>query len=213
MTVMTCEKCGNALAPADAVCSRCGEACVQRPLVLRRLGIRLESESQWARAGQAFQSALALDDSDEIAHQLFIANRAKQGLLSEAKKYYESRLLSNSADAMASKQLNVIKLSADFLASSSPLAAVRQPKNALERWVQPSPLKIGLAALALLVSGVMIIVSLLHSPAPQVLSAAEDMDLHLMVPVSADSLLYDTTLWSLQAGLSALGLFYMYRNR
>jgi len=193
----------------------------QLPLAWRKLGVWLEKEASesgkaelLARAGQAFKTALSLNDADEMAHQLFIANWGKQGLMSQARDYYQARLQADAADAVALKQLNVIKLSADFLAMRPPSPAPIEPQNALERWLKPSPWKVGMAGLTLVSSVVMVVVSLLHAPATAApLGDLAGFGASVPMPISLESILYDPGAWALQGGFSALLLYFMYRSR
>jgi hypothetical protein len=204
------------MALADASCLQCGAPAPQAGAALawRKKGIALEKQGELARAGQAFQSALALDDADEIAHQLFIANLGKQGLLFEAADFYKRRLEADPSDAMALKQQGVIKLSADFLSQPAPVLKSLGPPNLIERWLAPSPWKIAVNALSLLACLGMAVVSALHghgAGGASVMSMAGVGDLQGLPDV--DSMLYDVNAWSLSAGLNGLILFFMYRNR
>jgi tetratricopeptide (TPR) repeat protein len=184
----------------------------------RKLGVWLEKLANeegrpelLPRAGQAFKSALELDDSDDIAHQLFIANASKQGLLGLASEHYQKRLQADPQDAVALKQLNVIKLSADFLAKPAPVAAKREPLNPIERWLKPRPWKVGTVSLNLLMCLGMAVVSAFHdngmTQPPSELSAMVGGGINM------DTYLFDVNVWTIQAALSALVLYLMYRNR
>ena len=217
MSGIACERCAAPMALADATCHQCGAPASQAGAALawRKKGVALEKQGELARAGQAFQSALALDDKDEIAHQLFIANLGKQGLLFEAADYYKKRLEADPSDAMALKQQGIIKLSADFLSQPAPVMKSLAPPNIIERWLAPSPWKIALNVLSLLLCLGMAVASAMHGPAasggPSVMSMAGVGDLQGLPDM--DSMLFDTHAWSLSAGLNGLILNFMYRSK
>lgn len=196
----------------------------QLALAWRKLGVWLEKAGgemgrpdMTARAGEAFKSAFGLNDADAIAHQLFIANRAKLGLLGQASEFYKKRLELDGQDAVAQKQLAVIKLSADFLAAPRPVAAAMAPTT-LEKWLKPRPWKVAMAGSTFLSSvGAMFYMALGHAQAlPAATSAASD-DLGAAaaaaMPASVDAMIHDPAIWAFQAGLSGLALYFMYRNR
>lgn len=187
-------------------------------LAWRKLGVWLESRAAaeskpelLARAGQAFKTALSLDDSNEVLHQLFIANWGKQGLFSKARDYYQARLSADPGDAMAQKQLNVIRLSADFLAMAPP-APPKEARSTLERWLEPRPWKVGLAGLTCLGSLAMAVVSKFHEAGPLVKLDPSDLGPGGL-PINIDALMFDQGLWYFQAALSALAIFFMYRSK
>jgi hypothetical protein len=220
--MVSCEKCGTALAPAEAHCSTCGAPAPQQKsaVTLRQQGIRMEKEASetgrpelLARAGQAFLSAVGQDDSDAIAHQLFIANAARQGKLSLATEYYQKRLAANTSDEVAQKQLQVIRLSADFLAKPPPALSKPLPGNPLERWLKPRPWKVGAVGLNLLICLAMAVVSAFHDKDQVPIPGDLGSMLGSAMPVNLDAFLYDVNVWVLQAALSALVLYLMYRNR
>jgi tetratricopeptide (TPR) repeat protein len=196
-----------------------GVADEGQALLWRKLGIWIEKESQESRnpallvkAGQAFAKALAIKDADEITHQLFIANFAKQGNLAAAKAYYQNRLDANPADATAIRQINVIKLSSDFLLTPPKVSLNLPPRGVIERWLKPSTWKVASAGFTLLSSLVMIVLSLMHSPSAPATGLAALADSPGM-PVQIEDLIYDPWSWALQGSFSALLLYLMYRNR
>jgi tetratricopeptide (TPR) repeat protein len=192
----------------------------ERPKSWRKLGLWLEKlalegeQAQLlARAGQAFSSGLNEDDSDEIAHQLFIANLARQGKIGEAKARYQRRLDADPGDAMAQKQLGVIRLSADFLAAPPKVSLNLPPRGVIERWLQPKGWKLSLAISTLASSLVMLLISLTHSPGAPGASAMSGLMDSSAIPVQFDDFLFDPWSWAFQGALSALALYFMYRNR
>ena len=211
MSGIVCERCAAPMALADTACHACGAPAPQAGAALawRKKGIALEKQGELARAGQAFQSALALDDADEIAHQLFIANLGKQGLLPQATAFYQQRLQANPEDAMALKQLGVVKLSADFLSQPPPQAKSAGPANALERWLAPSSWKVGMALLSLAASVAMAVASAFHVSGSV---PGADAGLAGLTP-DMEGMIFNVNGWSLNCGLNLVWLYLMYRNK
>jgi hypothetical protein len=69
-------------------------------------------------------------------------------------------------DAMAQRQMTVIKLSADFKSAPRPtLELGPAPKSLFARALKPSPIKAATAGLGLLVNGIMLLRALFAAPA------------------------------------------------
>jgi tetratricopeptide (TPR) repeat protein len=169
------------------------------------------------RAGEAFKQALALNDSDELLHQLYIANMGRQGKLMEAKAYYQDRLAKNPDDALAQRQLTVIKLSAEFLLSPPKVSFAMPPRTIIERWLEPKPWKVLSVGSTLALSIVMVAVCLMHGGSSGTSVASPDGIQSLVgstgLPFNVTDILLDPWSWAMQGAFSALALFMMYRNR
>jgi hypothetical protein len=94
---------------------------------------------------------LRLDDSDDLSHQLWIDLLAKRGSLEKARAWYAQRLQLQPEDAMATRQLQVIRLSADFKAAPPPKLAIPDAKGQgiLHKLLRPTRAKTAAAALGL----------------------------------------------------------------
>lgn len=106
-------------------------------------------------AEAALAEALRLDDADDLSHQLWIDLLVRRGTSEKAREWYRQRLALQPEDAMATRQLQVLKLSADFKAA--PLPKLDLPaeggKGIFYKLLKPSPTKRAGAALGLLFNG------------------------------------------------------------
>jgi tetratricopeptide (TPR) repeat protein len=117
-------------------------------------------------AEAALAESLRLDDNDDLSHQLWIDLLGKRGQLDKARAWYAQRLQLRPDDAMAQRQLTVIKLSADFKSAPRPtLELGPAPKSLFSRALKPTPVKAGTMALGLLVNGIMLLRALFTTPA------------------------------------------------
>lgn len=178
----------------------------------RKLGVWREKMGQAAQAGAAFKAALDLDDGDEMAHQLFISNLGRQGRGLEALAHYKARLEKNPGDEMAARQVNIIRLSADFLSQAPPTLALHEPTR-VERWLKPTPLKVSLLlANAGLCLAIMVKI-MLTLPAQSALGAAEGAPAVLEPATFLADTFNDPWVWAFQAALSFTALAIMYWSR
>jgi tetratricopeptide (TPR) repeat protein len=178
----------------------------------RKLGLWMEKLGTLEEAGKAFRKALEISDSDEVAHQLYIANYVKRGAGVEVTAYYQGRLDKNPEDVIAKKFLGVIKLSADFLTAPPPTLNLPPPSGA-EKWLKPKPWKLTLASLTLVFALAMVLKSsLFPAPveAPQPMTGGMDP---LNIYSGMAGIFNDPWVWGFQAGLSALALYYMFTLR
>jgi tetratricopeptide (TPR) repeat protein len=110
-------------------------------------------------AEAALAESLRLDDSDDLSHQLWIDLLAKRGSLEKAKAWYAQRLQLKADDAMAARQLQIIRLSVDFKTAPPPkLEGARSAGQGLFfRLLRPSRAKVAAAALGLLMNGALLL--------------------------------------------------------
>jgi tetratricopeptide (TPR) repeat protein len=107
---------------------------------------------QLDEAEACLQRSMELDDADELGHQLWIDLLKQRGHLDRAKAVYQKRLEANPTDAVAAKQLGVIRSVADFLTVAPPKLDFRDDRkpSTLERWIRPTPKKMLTAGVVLL---------------------------------------------------------------
>ncbi len=231
MIGLQCEKCGHALALADAVCSACGNAVpaeLRLKLILPRaeafaaderfadaaralepaLALSLDAaqlKGLWRKKGvwlrkaaveqpllldaaeAALAEALRLDDADELSHQVWIDLLVQRDYAEKARAWYQQRLQLNPDDAVAKKQMLVLKLAADFKSQPRPksqLDVTVEPTNFLWRSVVPTPLKTWVIGLGGLPSLWIALRGYLSGPAAAVEGVALD-------PEVADALVVD----------------------
>jgi tetratricopeptide (TPR) repeat protein len=110
-------------------------------------------------AEAALAESLRLDDSDDLSHQLWIDLLAKRGSLEKARAWYAQRLQLQPEDAMATRQLQVIRLSADFKTAPPPKLAIPDAKGQgiLHKLLRPTRAKTAAAALGLLVNAALLL--------------------------------------------------------
>jgi hypothetical protein len=95
-------------------------------------------------AEAAFEQARRLDDSDEMSHQLWIDLLVQRGQGEKARDFYKARLEKDPADAVAQRQLTVLRLAADFKTQPRPKTILderQEPRGALWKMIAPSPWK------------------------------------------------------------------------
>jgi tetratricopeptide (TPR) repeat protein len=130
---------------------------------------------QMDEAEACLQKSMELDDADDLGHHLWIDLLKQRGHLDRAKAYYQKRLDAAPEDAVAKRQLGVIRSVADFLTQAPPklnLEGDRKPST-LEKWIRPTPKKMLIAAATLLMSLGGILWGLFSSPAgPDAVGAA-----------------------------------------
>lgn len=181
---------GMASAGAYAEAARTLEGALQQDLDPGTAKLLWRKRGGWlVRAGRpelldaaeaALAEALRIDDSDDLSHQVWMDLLGRRGHLDKARAWYEERLRLEPGDAMASRQLQILKLRADFQAAPLPKLDLPQadPKGMMAGLFRPSPLKNGLAGLGLLVNGVLLARALL-APGPVVrgdgISGVEEM--------------------------------------
>lgn len=118
-------------------------------------------------AEAALAESLRLDDADDLSHQLWIDLLTKRGTVEKARQWYAQRLQLRPEDAMAARQLLVIKLSADFKAAPPPKLDLppEAAGGSLYRLLKPSPSKTAAAGLGLLVNGALAVRAAFSAPA------------------------------------------------
>ena len=162
-----------------------------------------------AKASKALARAIELDDRDPLSHQLYIAHYARLGRLDQAAAYYKARAEANPDDLQAARQLQVIRLSGDFLASPPKVTLNLPPPSKLERLLRPTPVKTATVGLNLLAAVAGLAYSLVHdAPAPgpvsdDVMPGMDQLIASLNSPWT----------WGFQGAISALLLWFMFRNR
>ena len=123
----------------------------------RKRSIWLQKGGDARHADEAeacLQRSMELDDADELGHQLWIDLLKQRGHLDRAKSVYEKRLAADPMDAVAMRQLAVIRSVADFLTAPRPKVSMEEGRKPglLERWIKPTPKKM-LTAGSVLVFG------------------------------------------------------------
>lgn len=97
-------------------------------------------------AESAFAEALRLDDNDDLSHQLWMDLLNRRGHGEKARAWYEQRLQLNAEDAMAKRQLAILRLTADFKAAPLPKLDIPAGREGLLfRMVKPTPYKLVMA--------------------------------------------------------------------
>jgi tetratricopeptide (TPR) repeat protein len=107
---------------------------------------------QLDEAETCLQRSVELDDADDLGHHLWIDLLKQRGHLDRAKAVYQKRLDADPEDAVAKRQLGVIRSLADFLTVGPPkvdFQGGRKPST-LERWIRPTPKKMLTAGVVLL---------------------------------------------------------------
>lgn len=115
-------------------------------------------------AEAALAEALRLDDADDLSHQLWIDLLVKRGTADKARAWYAQRLQLQPADAMAARQMQILKLAADFKAAPPPKLALAsgEGRGLFQRMLKPSPLKTGAVSLGLLGNGALMLRALMQ---------------------------------------------------
>lgn len=267
MNALQCEKCGHALAMADAQCSACGtpvpaeqrlgillpraEALAEQERyaeAARGLDLPLSLElpvaekkalwrkkASWLRratpsqeawldqAEAALAEALRLDDNDDLSHQVWIDLLVQRGLADKAKAWYQQRLQLNPEDAMAKRQMAVLRLAADF--KTQPVVVKRdpnagEPTNFLWKLVVPNPYKMGMMGLNAVFSLVMLLRSLASGPAgPEGAPPMADQDMATIANAASGGLadlfksLDDPWSWGIQVILSVAYVYWGLQRR
>lgn len=161
-------------------------------------------------AEAALAEALRLDDSDDLSHQLWIDLLVKRGSSEKARLWYQQRLQLQPADAMAARQLQILKLSADFKSAPPPKLDIPDVagRGLFPRMLKPTPLKKGLVALGLLGNAVLTLRALLQR-GPVV---AGDAGSGMEGLGSVLQIINDPWLPGIQAGLCAAYLIWAWRS-
>lgn len=103
------------------------------------------------QAEAALAKSLSLDDADGLSHQLWIDLLNRLGRLDKARQWYKERLDKDPADAVAAKQMTVLRMTADFLAAPPPKLNIPKGKDStLAKMVKPTPWKMVTAGVNLL---------------------------------------------------------------
>jgi tetratricopeptide (TPR) repeat protein len=120
----------------------------KRSIWLQKVG----DPRQLDEAEACLQRSMELDDTDELGHQLWIDLLKQRGHLDRAKTVYQKRLEKDPDDAVAKRQLGVIRSLADFLTVGPPKIDFHGDRKAstLERWIKPTPKKMLTAGVVLL---------------------------------------------------------------
>ncbi|HXC64565.1 MAG TPA: hypothetical protein VNZ67_09405 [bacterium] len=163
----------RALAPAFESAPPPGEA--KRLWRKRAIWLQKGGDArQMDEAEACLQKSVELDDADDLGHHLWIDLLKQRGHLDRAKAYYQKRLEANPEDAVAKRQLGVIRSVADFLTQAPPkldLEGDRKPST-LEKWIRPTPKKMLIAGATVLMSLGGMLWGLFNSAGPETVAAA-----------------------------------------
>jgi tetratricopeptide (TPR) repeat protein len=191
---LTCSACGEPVPAADrrrllqdraeslAEAGNYAEAARSMEAVLRQEIPAEEARFLWRKRGIWLQrtgrpelldaaeaslaEALRLGDNDDLSHQLWIDLLSKRGYLEKARAWYGHRLELNPGDVMAQRQLSIIKLSADFKSAPRPKLELETGRQSLfAKAFKPTNLKVGGAAINVLVNAVLWLRALSAAPA------------------------------------------------
>jgi tetratricopeptide (TPR) repeat protein len=109
--------------------------------------------AQLGKAADALKEALLLEDGDALGHQVWLDLMGRLGRLDEARAWYQGRLKADPEDATAKRQIEALRLMADFRLAPPPKLAIEDAKpGPLGRLFEPTTWKLFSAALGLLSS-------------------------------------------------------------
>ncbi len=134
---------------------------------LDKLSAARGDERLGEEAAQAFQKSLEMDDSNDLAHQMWIANLARRGQVHLAISRYQKRLNENPGDARAEKFRTVASLSMQF--KNSPVKVrlkgdkIDKKRGMLGLILNPSPMNLTIAIVSFIGSLVPAVYSLFRS--------------------------------------------------
>ena len=130
------------------------------------------------QAETALTEVLRLDDVDDLSHQVWIDLLVQRGLADKAKTWYQQRLALNPEDAMAKRQMAVLRLASDF--KTQPVMVKRdespEPTFFLWKMIVPNPYKMGIIGLNAIFCLIMLIRNLASAPAGAVEAVAPVVD-------------------------------------
>jgi hypothetical protein len=119
-------------------------------------------------AEEALTRSLHLDDLDDLSHQIWIDLLVQRGSADKARAWYQQRLQTDPEDAVAKKQMAILRLAADFKTQPLPKTSLDlepEPKGYLWKMVVPTPWKIWMVGLSGIFSLVIALNGFLSGPA------------------------------------------------
>lgn len=132
-------------------------------------------------AEAALGESLRLDDADDLSHQVWIDLLVQRGFGEKARSWYQQRLQLNPDDAMAKRQMLVLKLASDFKAQPRPQSQLdlgQEPDNIFWRMVVPTPGKAyAMGASGLVSLGIALYAAISPAGPPPAAAAPVDPDL------------------------------------
>jgi hypothetical protein len=165
---------------------------VQGKTLWRKKGVWLrkasQAQPQWLDGAEAaLAESLRLDDHDDLSHQIWIDLLVQRNYAEKARLWYRQRLELNPEDAMAKRQLAILKLAADFKSQppQRPSSETLEPDSLLWRLILPTSGKAWTLGFNGLFCSAMLFHSIFSGPAAPAAAAPVDPDISSAVDASS----------------------------